>query len=228
MTTFWTKDETIKAVVYPQLPSFCGVAACCGAANALLGTVLTQEDLHERYGIGERTKLRLPPGGGLPGDLASRPRKGRGMSNWDLIRLFNSILLDAGRDPHAAVLCGADFLRETADEAELQRILEWAGLPSSQAVVHIVNHYALFAGLFRPRQESVSYLILADSATRKGPLRSLPLAEVQGLAAGDERYGWLLLSDRPIPRDVFRLWSESMLPREVRRKERFERIDTTG
>lgn len=227
MTTFWIKDETVKAVVYPQLPSFCGVAACCGAANALLGQTLTQERLHERYGIGERTKLQLPPGA-LPGDLGSRPRQGRGMSNWDLIRLFNSILLDAGREPYATVLCGADFLRETADEADLQRILEWGGLPSSQIIVHIVNHYALLAGQLRPYPGVASYLILADSATRKGPLRSLPLAEVQDLAARDERYGWLLLSDRPIPRDLFRLWTESMLPSEVRKKERFERTDTTG
>src|SRR5262249_38311009 len=142
MMDFWLKEEAIREVVFPQLPSFCAVAVCCGVLNALLGSSLTQEGLHELYAVGERTKLHLPQGQ-LPEDLKSRPRWGRGMSNWAVVRLFNSGVLDAGREPYAAILCGADFVRETADEAGLQRLLAWTRQPSNQAVVHVVNHYAL-------------------------------------------------------------------------------------
>ncbi len=227
MTDFWIKEEALRHAVFPQLPSFCAVAVCGSAVNALLGTALTQERLHEIYGVGERTKLQLPPGQ-LPADLRSLPRSGWGMSNWDLIRLFNAVMEDAGREPHAAVLCGADFVRETAAEAGLQRLLEWARLPTSQAVVHVVSHYALLAGLLRSGPERAPYLVLADSSIRKGPLRSLPLAEVRELAARDERYGWILLSDRPIPEDLFSRRTASMLPAEVTLRQRFERRGTTG
>lgn len=227
MRNFWLKEEAIRHAVFPQLPSFCAVAVCCGALNALLGTSLTQVQMHELYGVGEWTKLHLPPGQ-LPPDLKSLPRSGRGMSNWDVIRLFNAAMLDAGREPHAAVLCGRDFVRETADEPNLRRLFEWARQPSNQVVVHLMNHYALIAGLLRPEPGKGPYLVLADSSITKGPLRSLLLAEVRGLAAGDERYGWILFSDRLIPEDLFSLWTESMRPSEVRRRERFERRGTSG
>jgi hypothetical protein len=226
MAVSWTKPEVVTHAIYPQLPSFCAVAACAGAANALLGTDHDQRWFHEVYAAGAHTRLRLPPGP-LPGDLDAWPRSGPGIGNWDLIRLFNSVMLDAGKEPHSALLCGADFVREAAGDAVLERLLEWARLPSSQVVVHLARHYVLLAGLVHRHAGADVHLVVADSAPGKGPIRSLPLAEVRELAERDPRYGWILLADRPLPERLFSRWSDEMLPPEVRQRERFERKDRT-
>lgn len=217
----WLKTKVLEYCIFPQLPSFCGIAACCGALSCVLNRQITEQVLHEQYQVGLYTKLRAPATSS-PDDFASLPRSGPGFSNWDIIRLFNAVLLDAGKQPAAVVLCGKDFIRETEEPNGPQQILDWLRDNSCHAIVHTINHYTLVAGAFQNSNEDI-YLLLADSAKRFGPLRSLALSHITTLARADERYGFVLVSDKPIPKKLFREWTGAMTPPEVTGQQRFAR-----
>jgi hypothetical protein len=221
---FWLKAKVLEYLIYPQLPSFCGIAACCGALSCILNRQVTEQILHSQYQVGLYTKLRAPHTCS-PDNFASLPRLGPGFSNWDVIRLFNAVLLDEGKQPAAVVLCGKDFVRETEEPSQLQQVLNWLRDDSCHAIVHTINHYTLVAGVFQNSLTEAAYLLLADSATRPGPLRSLALSNITALAREDERYGFVLVSDKPIPRTLFRRWTDTMTPPEVTEQQRFVRID---
>ncbi len=221
---FWLKTKVLEYLIFPQLPSFCGIAACCGALGCLLHCQITEQMLHAQYQVGLYTKLRAPATCS-PDDFASLPRLGLGFSNWDVIRLCNAVLLDAGKQPAAVVLCGKDFVRETEELNQLKQILDWLRDDSCHAIVHTINHYTLVAGVFQHSLTEDIYLLLADSATRFGPLRSLALSNITTLARQDERYGFVLVSDKPIPQTLFQRWTNSMTPSEVTEQQRFARID---
>jgi hypothetical protein len=223
---FWLKKNVLEYFVFPQLPSFCGIAACCGALGSILGTQITEQMLHARYAVGLYTKLQAPVSCS-PDNFAGLTRSGPGFSNWDVIRLCNAVLLDEGREPAAVVLCGEDFVRESGDLTQLQQLLEWLRNDYCQAIVHTVDHYTLVAGAFRHPLSAEIYLLLADSATRSGPLRSLRLADLKALANRDQRYGLVLVTDRTIPQSLFRNWTSAMLSPEVTDRQRFARIDGT-
>jgi hypothetical protein len=220
----WIKERTIKNVCYPQYPSFCGVASCTGVLNSLLGLSVSQEILHENYGVGAITKLPLTTHSALE-SLDEMPRQGLGMSNWDLIRLFNAYCLDQGKRPWTSILCGQDFIREMANKESRGKILNWVQEESCQAIIHLPNHYVVLAGLLTVNGEDDLHFIQADSATTKGPISSSSLANLQSLAQGDPRYGLVLFSLSPIPEGLFSEWSEEMLPKESRELERFDRIN---
>ena len=220
----WVKSAVLEYAVFPQWPSFCGVAACCGALGAILRKPVTQQQLHERYQIGLYTKLKAPPESD-PKTFASRKRSGKGFSNWDAIRLCNAVLLDAGREPSATILCGQDFVRETAAQEGRRALLDWLRGDGGQAIIHLRNHYVLLAGAFESSLNGGLSLLLADSSKRFGPLRSLAVGELAALAKADERYGFVLVSDRGIPQSLFRTWTSAMVPPEVSERQRFARID---
>lgn len=218
------KPNVFEYLIFPQLPSFCGIAACCGALGSILHRQVTENELHATYGVGLYTKLRAPAD--YPSDkFASLPRSGKGFSNWDVIRLLNAVLLDNSKGPETVILCGEDFVREVSNPDQFDNILDWLQDNSCHAIVHIVDHYALFAGTLQLPKTGEVYLLLADSSTRTGPLRSLALSEIADLARGDDRYGFILVSDKPIPRSLFELWTDPMTPPEIIEKKRFARID---
>ena len=221
---FWLKTNLLEYSIFPQLPSFCGVAACCGALSCILTKQITEQMLHEQYQVGLYTKLRAPTSC-APDKFADLPRVGLGFSNWDVVRLFNAVLLDEGREPAAVVLCGNDLVRETEDSNQLKQILDWLRDDHCHVIVHTLNHYTLVAGVFHDFLSDDVYLLLADSATRSGPLRSLPLSDLATLCRRDDRYGFILVSDRTIPHTLFRNWTSAMNPPEVTEKQRFARID---
>jgi hypothetical protein len=221
---FWLKANVLEYSIFPQLPSFCGIAACCGALSCILDRQITEEMLHFRYGVGLYTKLNAPATCS-PENFASLPRSGPGFSNWDVIRLCNSVLLDEGKNPSTALLCGDDLLRETADLSQRQRLFEWLQHDSCQIIIHTVNHYSLVAGASKLPLDGDHYLLMADSARRSGPLRSLAMRDIISLAGDDERYGFILISDRTIAPDVFSSWTSAMTPPEVTEQQRFVRID---
>lgn len=220
----WIKKRTIQGVCYPQHPSFCGIAACAGVINALLGSSVTKEELHEAYGVGARTKLPLSPNSELK-NLGQMNRKGMGFSNWDLIRLVNAACLDRGIRPWSSVLCGQSFFREMTQEENQQRFLTWVQEESHQAIIHISNHYVVLAGLHIVNGSEEIHFIQADSARNKGPLSSSSLGMLQDLAKRDYRYGFVLFSLEPIPRSLFTVWSDDMYPKESQELHRFERIE---
>jgi hypothetical protein len=221
---FWLKTSVLEYSIFPQLPSFCGIAACCGALGCILHRRITEQILHAEYQAGLYTKLHAPATCS-PDDFASLPRLGPGFSNWDVIRLCNAVLLDAGKQPSSVVLCGRDFVRETEEPNQLKRILDWLRDDSCHAIVHTINHYTLVAGVFQNSLTEDIYLLLADSAARFGPLRSLALSNITTLAHQDERYGFVLVSDKTIPQTLFQRWTSSMTPPEVTERQRFARID---
>jgi hypothetical protein len=221
---FWLKTNVLEYSIFPQLPSFCGIAACCGALSCILDRQITEAMMHSRYGVGLYTKLNAPATCS-PENFANLPRSGLGFSNWDAIRLCNSVLLDEGKKPSTALLCGDDLVRETADLSGPQRLFEWLQQDSCQVIIHTVNHYSLIAGASKLPLNSHHYLLVADSARRSGPLRSLALGDLITLAGQDARFGFILVSDRTIPRDVFSSWTSAMIPPEVIEQQRFVRID---
>jgi hypothetical protein len=221
---FWLKTNVLEYSIFPQLPSFCGIAACCGALSCILERQVTEEMLHSRYGVGLYTKLKAPATCS-PRNFASLPRSGRGFSNWDVIRLCNSVLLDEGKNPSTALLCGGDLLRETVEPGLRQKLFEWLHDDSCQIIIHTVNHYSLVAGASKLLFEDDHYLLVADSARRSGPLRSLAMGDIITLAGNDERYGFILISDRTMPPDLFSRWTSAMTPPEVIEQQRFARID---
>jgi hypothetical protein len=223
-TNWWLKRNVLEYSVFPQLPSFCGVAACCGAIGSIIGRQFTEQMLHANYQVGRYTKLRAPAGCSTE-DFATLPRGGPGFSNWDVIRLCNSVLLDEGKTPAAAVLCGKDFVRETAAGDRVDRILNWLRDDSCHAIVHTIDHYTLAAGAYQSPTAEGTYLLLADSAKLTGPVRSLALSKLRKLAEQDERYGFVLVSDKAIPTSLFQIWTSSMLPPEVTEQQRFARIN---
>lgn len=220
----WLKPRVFEYAIFPQLPSFCGVAACCGALGAILDKRITEQSVHQRYQVGLYTKLQAPATCS-PDEFAGRPRVGLGFSNWDVIRLFNAVMLDEGRGPGSAVLCGADFVRETAHPRSVERLLDWLQDDECQAIVHTVHHYTLIAAAIRPAAEADTYLVLSDSGARSGPARSMPLSKLRSLTERDERYGLVLLSDKPIPHTLFDSWTTAMTPPEATGQERFARIN---
>ena len=221
---FWLKANVLDYSIFPQLPSFCAIAACCGALSCILDRQITEEMLHARYGVGLYTKLNAPATC-APETFASLPRTGLGFSNWDVIRLCNSVLLDEGKKPATALLCGEDLVRETADLKGRQRLFEWLQHDACQVIIHTVNHYTLVAGASRLPLNGDHYLLVADSARRSGPLRSLALSDLITLAREDARYGFTLVSDSTIPPDLFSIWTSAMTPPEVIEQQRFARID---
>lgn len=224
---FWLKTNVLEYFIFPQLPSFCGIAACCGALGSILNKQITEQMMHSTYEVGLYTKLRAPSTCS-PDHFAILPRSGLGFSNWDVIRLCNSLLLDEGRRPSTVLLCGDDFVRETANPYQRRRLLEWLQQDSSQAVVHTVNHYTLVAGGSCQSLNDDNYLLLADSAKSTGPLRSLRMTDIITLAGKDERYGFILISDRTIPHDIFSNWTRAMTPPEVIEQRRFVRIEKSS
>ena len=221
---FWLKTNVLEYSIFPQLPSFCAIAACCGALSCILERQITEEMLHSRYGVGLYTKLNAPATCS-PENFASLQRSGPGFSNWDVIRLCNSVLLDEGKNPSTVLLCGGDFLRETVELHLRQKLFEWLDDDSCQIIIHTVNHYSLVAGASKVLLEGDQYLLVADSARRSGPLRSLAMGDIITLADNDERYGFILISDRTIPPDLFSSWTNAMTPPEVIEQQRFARID---
>jgi hypothetical protein len=220
----WLKAGVLEYSIFPQLPSFCGVAAGCGAIGCILNRRITEEMLHAQYQIGLHTKLHAPASC-TPDKFAGLQRSGPGFSNWDVIRLFNTVLLDEGKQPAAVLLCGEDFVREVGERSQRQEILDWLRDDSCHAVVHTVNHYTLVAGVYETAPNRDLYLLVADSAIRSGPLRSLALSDLLTLAQQDERYGFVLVSDKPVPATLFGKWTRQMLPPEVTEQQRFARID---
>lgn len=221
---FWLKTNVLEYSIFPQLPSFCGIAACCGALSCILDRQIIEEMLHSKYGVGLYTKLNAPATCS-PEHFASLTRSGPGFSNWDVIRLCNSVLLDEGKNPSTVLLCGDDFVRETEDLSRRERLFGWLCDDSCQIIVHTVNHYTLVAGASKLPLDGDHYLLLADSARHSGPLKSLSVGDVMTLARQDERYGFILISDRTIARDLFRSWTSAMTPPEVIELQRFARID---
>ncbi|MEN3333951.1 MAG: hypothetical protein V7641_3316 [Blastocatellia bacterium] len=220
----WIKGAALTYAVFPQWPSFCGVATCCGALGSILQKPVTQQELQRRYQVGLYTKLHASAVCD-PNTFAKRQRSGKGFSNWDAIRLCNAVLLDEGREPAATVFCGQDFVRESAQPECRRELLDWLRHDSCQALIHLQNHYVLFAGAHESSVDGSLSLLVADSSKRSGPLRSLALAELSSLANADERYGFVLISDRDIPRTLFRTWTSAMMPPEVSERRRFARID---
>jgi hypothetical protein len=174
--SFEVKAEALAYAMFPQLPNFCAVAACCGALGAILQRPVTQQELHAHYQVGLYTKLKAPAECD-PNTFANLQRSGKGFSNWDVIRLCNAVLLDNSRVPAAAILCGQDFVRETSVPERLDGIFDWLRSKTCQAIVHILGHYTLCAGTFASAANGDRFLLLADSAKRSGPLRSLRVAE---------------------------------------------------
>jgi hypothetical protein len=221
------KNEAVTSLMFPQYPNFCGVASCGGAANAILHIDLSQEDLHHTYGIGKYTKLKIPIGFNFAKDSFKDYQKiGMGMSNWDIVRLFNAIMLDHDKTPYSLVLAGQDFVREMKAD-NFANLNDWLQQEGNQAVVHIVDHYVLFAGSYED-EKSRKYMVCADPSGSKGPVNSLPLSELITLASKDRkygRYGMILLSDTEIPSEaLFSEVNENMFPKESTTRERFSRI----
>lgn len=59
----------------------------------------------------------------------------------------------------------------------------------------------------------------------RSPIRAYALPRLAELARADQRYGFVLLSERPLPPDLFDRWTEAMLPDEARLRQRFARRD---
>ena len=209
---FMFKPATLAKVCFPQLPSFCGIASCLCVCNALLGSHLSQQDMHRQYGVGALTKLPLKVDSPLD-NLETMSRDGMGLSNWDVIRLFNTICLDAGATPASALLCGLDFIRE-AGEGPNDALLRWFSKDCNQAIIHIKNHYMVCAGIIESAITHQYSLIAANSSRNYGPCSSFGWQELQKLAQSDSRYGLILMSLEPLPRTLFDQWSQTMLPLE--------------
>ncbi len=218
------KHNVFEHLIFPQLPNFCGIAACCTALSCILQRQLTEQELHTQYEVGRYTKLRIPVDHPLD-NLKSIPRLGQGFSNWDVVRLINAVLLDYEKEPSSVILCGEDFVREVLNPHRLNSILDWLQDNSSHAIVHIMNHYAVFGGVLQSPKTREIYLLLADSSVQTGPFRSIALSEIINLALRDQRYGVVLVSDKPIPQNIFELWTAAMTPPEVSERKRFARIN---
>jgi hypothetical protein len=220
---FLFKPSTLAGACFPQLPSFCGIASCIGVINAMLNTAVTQQELHERYGIGAFTKLPLKTDSPLE-NLALLSRTGSGFSNWDLIRLVNAVCLDAGKTPYSAILCGQDFVREIGSRG-LADLIKWLSKDCNQVIIHIKNHYLVLSGVYKNRITNDYYFIMANSSKTHGPCSSMGLNDLLSLAKIDPRYGMVFFSLENIPQALFNLWTPEMLPIESRNLTRFDKMD---
>ncbi|HLT39551.1 MAG TPA: hypothetical protein VK034_24875 [Enhygromyxa sp.] len=202
-TARFIKTDVLAAGIYPQLPYFCGASSVLAVLRCATGEHLDEHDLHRRYGIDPSI------------------RKERGMSNWDIIRLFNAGLLDAGRTPHTLLLCGNDYVRKhwIAD----QRFREWMKATGNYGIVHLRGHYAAVAGVYEDSQGDWHF-VLVDSGRRRGPVRSINHSQLHDLASADARYGVILLSLTNITGDWIGPVSEAMAPPETVEQIRLPRL----
>ena len=227
MNTYWIKNEIIEKIEFPQHPYFCAIASCCTVTNTLLKKNYTQADLHLLYGIGRKSKLNVP----LKFDffiqsLDTKKPVGMGISNWDIIRLFNSIMLDNNSTPHSAILTGKNFA-QTILNGNYNNIQDWLRKENNQIIIHLRNHYVVYAGAYSIRNK-LEYIICGDSSKGKGPIRSLNLMELVKLSNKNDkynRYGFIFLSNKKIPfKKIFNNFLPEMEPKESANLERFDYI----
>ena len=224
MNKHWIKYEIIEKIEFPQHPYFCAIASCCAVANALLKKKYTQADLHSLYGIGSKSKLNVP----LKFDFSTKRLNGKnpvgkGISNWDIIRLFNSIMLDNKSTPHSALLTGKNFAQIIIN-GNYRNIQDWLRKENNQVIIHLHNHYVVYAGGYS-NGSGLEYIICGDSSKGKGPIRSVDLAELIKLSNKKDkynRYGFIFLSNKKIPlKKIFNISLPEMQPKESANLERF-------
>jgi len=226
MKSCWIKPGVIEHLIFPQYPYFCGIAACGCVANTLLDIHLTQIDLHAAYGIGNKCKMKIPLAYDFSdGNFDQFEPRGMGISNWDIIRLFNAILLDKGSTPYSALLTGKDLVSEI-ENGRYGSLEKWLQGQGNHAVIHLEDHYVTYAGAISTGESD--FIVCADSSKFKGPLNSLNLNDLIALAASDgtyNRYGFILLSDQEIPlKQLFKHVTADMRPKESEDCQRFDRI----
>jgi hypothetical protein len=222
MDSLWIKNEIFDRLIFPQYPYFCGIASCCTVSNTILNLNYTQEDLHHKYGVGTLTKLNIPKNDILV-DITKYTKSNisLGFSNWDIIRLFNSLMLDNKIIPYSALLTGKVFV-DVVNKLDINLFNNWLKLKNNNIIIHLENHFVIYAGYYRTSSNS-SYIICADSSKKKGPLNTINYSDLILLCNSEnEKYGFILLSDAKISLiDTLHESKNNMLPIESIDRHRF-------
>lgn len=194
--------------VHPQYKNFCGICSVITICNTLFKISLTQKEAHQKYNAGYYTKRRLNHGS-CPETEQLELVNPLGMSNFDVIRLFNSISINAGFEPNSALLTGL-----TLSDIDIESFLDWLTSDNNNAVIHIKGHYVSLMGFLL--NETGLFWIVLDSK-RKGevsPISTIPHSKIINLSKESDKYGFILLSDTKIDFLDKHLKNKAVFPKE--------------
>ncbi|RRS08609.1 hypothetical protein EAG18_11475 [Pseudoalteromonas sp. J010] len=178
--------------IQPQYKNFCGICSLIAVVNTLFDDEFTQDSFHQQFNAGFYTKRKVSDSAD-PATENMALVDPKGMSNFDIIRLFNSVCKTNKVAPFSALLTG-DMLAQIA----ASDIANWLTQKENFIIYHCVGHYKVVAGY--TASQTGHYWIMADSK-RHGdisPIQSLSHQAVTALANTSQKYGFILLSTKPI------------------------------
>ncbi|PCK33285.1 hypothetical protein [Pseudoalteromonas piscicida] len=178
--------------IQPQYKNFCGICSLIAVVNTLFDESFTQDAFHQQFNAGFYTKRKVSSSANpAKEDLALVDPKG--MSNFDIIRLFNSVCASKAITPYSALITG-DMLA-TIPAAD---IANWLAAEGNFIIYHCVGHYKTLAGY--TASKTGHYWIAADSKSHGdiAPIHSIQHQAAIELATTSEKYGFILLSTTPI------------------------------
>lgn len=178
--------------IQPQHKNFCGICSLIAVVNSLFSLGLTQESINKKYRAGYLTKRKLTSQSNPAYDQLELVDE-YGMSNFDIIRLFNTISIDCNNVPFTALLTG-----ESLFSVKTQEIANWFKIKDNHMILHMGSHYMAITGYLH--SETGFYWIVADSK-RKGdvyPIRTINNNELLNYAKVSDKYGLILLTNEDI------------------------------
>ncbi len=191
MTQRYIDLNLFNQSIFPQYKNFCGVCSIIAVVNSELNTNYTQDSLHQAYKAGSFTKRQVSHEADPSSeDLTLVDPKG--MSNFDIIRIFNSVMLDHQHRPYSALLTGKNF---TSVPTEV--LCDWFKQTGNYLIFHTQNHYFPIIGFVQNKQ-AIHWVRSDSSYQTNQPVFSTLHDKFQQTAALSNKYGFILLSSSPI------------------------------
>lgn len=191
MNQRYLNQHLFNQSIFPQYKSFCGVCSIIAVVNSEFNTGFTQDSLHSAYHVGLLTKRNVA--------FDANPRSEdlaivdpNGMSNYDIIRLFNSVAIDNETKPYSALLTGQNFA-----QVEPRVLSKWFKQQGNYLIFHSQNHYFPIIGFVEDKHDM--YWIRSDSSyLTQNPVFSTKHTVFAEIAASSDKYGFILLSTSKI------------------------------
>lgn len=195
ITNRYFDNNVLMNGIYPQYQNFCGICSVISIINSAYSLSYTQESIHITTSAAKLTKRALEPD-----EDPSQPSELRnllGMSNWDIIRLLNTLTINNGHVPNTALVTGENYVK-----SDKTALMSWLSQPENYIILHTENHYATVGG-FNISGNEGHWIVFDSSYKSKKLLHSISLEEIDLLAKKSKKYGAILYSKNNISlRDI--------------------------
>lgn len=180
------KNKVLMNGIYPQYQNFCGICSVISVINSAYDLSFTQDTIHNTTKAAKLTKRAL--NANEDPSNSSDLRNLLGMSNWDIIRLLNTLAIDSGFIPNTALVCGENYIASNKST-----LMDWFSDTNNYIILHLNNHYVPVIG-FNVSNNEGHWIVFDSSYKSKKLVHSIPMEKIDALASKSNKYGAILYS----------------------------------